>query len=79
MCFLVLFLLLYLLTVSYSKVQDEEQEFKIKPDDLQGFWDMVTIQVEEVNGAFKELDQLRQNNWIPTVDDETAQVRYLSA
>ena len=25
---------------------------------------MVTIQVEEVNNAFEELDRLRQNNWV---------------
>ncbi len=53
------------------QAQREDQEFKINPDDLQGFWDMVTIQVEEVHGAFNDLDVLQQNNWT-AVDEETS-------
>ena len=34
---------------------------------------MVTIQVEEVNNAFEELDRLKLNNWIQ-VQDESVQV-----
>lgn len=33
------------------------------PDDLQGFWDMVYLQVENVDALYAELDQLRANGW----------------
>lgn len=58
-----------------SIAQREDQEFKINPDDLQGFWDMVTIQVEEVHGAFNDLDVLQQNNWT-AVDEETSSEQF---
>lgn len=33
------------------------------PDDLQGFWEMVYLQVENVDSLFVELDKLRANDW----------------
>ncbi|KAL7632316.1 UNVERIFIED_CONTAM: hypothetical protein RMT77_017359 [Armadillidium vulgare] len=38
-------------------------EFATTNEDLAGFWDMVKIQVENVKDLFKEIDQLRLNNW----------------
>lgn len=32
-------------------------------EDLQGFWDMVMLQVDQVDAIFKEIDVLRNNNW----------------
>lgn len=32
-------------------------------EDLQGFWDMVYLQVENVDALYAELDQLRANGW----------------
>ncbi|KAI0224194.1 hypothetical protein LSAT2_024798 [Lamellibrachia satsuma] len=32
--------------------------------DLQGFWDMVYFQVEDVDNKFAELSKLRSNNWV---------------
>eukprot|EP00112_Aurelia_sp_Birch-Aquarium-sp1_P010861 Seg230.23 transcript_id=Seg230.23/GoldUCD/mRNA.D3Y31 product="Disks large-associated protein 2" protein_id=Seg230.23/GoldUCD/D3Y31 len=31
--------------------------------DLEGFWDMVAIQVEDVSNMFEKIDELRKNNW----------------
>lgn len=36
---------------------------KITCDDLQGFWEMVYIQVEDVDKKFEALTGLRENNW----------------
>ncbi|KAL1514041.1 hypothetical protein ABEB36_003365 [Hypothenemus hampei] len=32
--------------------------------DLQGFWDMVMLQVDQVDKLFEEIARLRRNNWI---------------
>ena len=34
-----------------------------KVEDLQGFWDMVYFQVEEMMKKFQELEDLEKNNW----------------
>lgn len=41
--------------------------------DLAGFWDMVMIQVDDVNNMFSNIDELRKNGWIQTQQpkDET--------
>lgn len=39
------------------------EEFPTTSEDLAGFWDMVSIQVEDVNSSLKEIDALRSNNW----------------
>ncbi|CAK1585866.1 unnamed protein product [Parnassius mnemosyne] len=36
----------------------------ITPSDLHGFWDMVFMQVENVDMRFKKLEELRANNWV---------------
>lgn len=36
---------------------------KILSDDLQGFWDLVMIQVDNVDESFKELQRYRDNGW----------------
>ena len=41
-------------------------------DDLQGFWDMVYVQVEDVLQLFEQLQQLRLNDWQPLVTAATA-------
>lgn len=33
------------------------------PDDLQGFWEMVCLQVENVDALYVELDEMRANGW----------------
>ncbi|CAG4984163.1 unnamed protein product [Parnassius apollo] len=36
----------------------------VTPTDLQGFWDVVRMQVENVDMRFKKLEELRARNWI---------------
>ncbi len=38
--------------------------------DLQGFWDMVYFQVEDVDRLFRELDELEANGWVPKRREE---------
>ena len=35
----------------------------LKWEDLQGFWDMIKIQVDNVEEMFTELELIRQNGW----------------
>ncbi|GJQ66346.1 vlc [Trypoxylus dichotomus] len=43
--------------------QVEGEAFPTTNEDLQGFWDMIMLQVDQVDTLFKELDTLRSNNW----------------
>ena len=36
---------------------------KTTPEDLEGFWDMVYIQVSDIENKFSQLVQLEDNNW----------------
>jgi Guanylate-kinase-associated protein (GKAP) protein len=33
-------------------------------DDLQGFWDMMMLQVDNIDTAFSEISKLRENGWM---------------
>lgn len=39
-------------------------EKETKLDDLQGFWDMIYFQVEDVDKKFISLDKVKSNNWV---------------
>ncbi|XP_050306506.1 uncharacterized protein LOC126743446 isoform X2 [Anthonomus grandis grandis] len=39
------------------------EKFPTTNEDLQGFWDMVMLQVREVDKVFEEINTLRENNW----------------
>ena len=41
----------------------EDEVLSVTNLDLTGFWDMVLIQVEDVNSMFSEIEELRQNGW----------------
>lgn len=43
--------------------QCEGEEYPTTNEDLQGFWDMVLLQVDQVDALFRELDELRANGW----------------
>ncbi|XP_017017077.1 uncharacterized protein vlc isoform X1 [Drosophila kikkawai] len=45
-----------------------EDEFPTTADDLQGFWDMVYLQVEHLDSIFADIEQLKANNWKRTVE-----------
>jgi hypothetical protein len=43
--------------------QSETEAFPTTNEDLQGFWDMVMLQVDQVDALFKEIDTIKANNW----------------
>lgn len=50
-----------------SLVQDCETgkgEMLVTCKDLQGFWEMTYIEVENCDSRFKKLDELKANNWV---------------
>ncbi|XP_046404595.1 disks large-associated protein 5-like [Ischnura elegans] len=47
----------------------------ITSGDLQGFWDLVSIQVNDVDDKFRRLDQLKWNNWIACEEPKEAKVQ----
>ncbi|UXI17781.1 Neuropathy target esterase [Sarcoptes scabiei] len=42
---------------------NKDDQFKIENDDLQGFWDTMMIQVNDVNQMFDQLIKLKQHRW----------------
>lgn len=44
-------------------MQNSNEPFPTTSEDLAGFWDMVTIQVEHVKSLFHEVQTLRNNGW----------------
>ena len=43
--------------------QPDPEERETKWGDLQGFWDMVKLQVDNVDDMFAEIELLRDNGW----------------
>lgn len=43
-----------------------KKEFKVIPTDLEGFWDMLYIQIRNVHDRFDNLRKLRENGWRET-------------
>ena len=43
--------------------EDPTAEKKTLVSDLQGFWEMMYIQVEDIDKKFLELEELKENNW----------------
>lgn len=41
----------------------QEEQQPVRPEDLEGFWSMVFIQVENCDKRFQRLNMLRSNNW----------------
>ncbi|KAM7342584.1 disks large-associated protein 2 isoform 1-T2 [Cochliomyia hominivorax] len=40
-----------------------EDQFPTTVDDLQGFWDMVHLQVDHVDSIFEDINNLKKNDW----------------
>lgn len=64
--------------VQFGKLVDnfenpEAGEKEITPTDLQGFWDMIFFQVEDVVQKFQKLHDLKERNWI-RVEEKKASV-----
>ncbi|KPU77317.1 uncharacterized protein Dana_GF11028, isoform C [Drosophila ananassae] len=45
-----------------------EDEFPTTADDLQGFWDMVYLQVTHVDNIFSDIEHLKANDWKRNID-----------
>ncbi|XP_075165864.1 disks large-associated protein 2 [Haematobia irritans] len=45
-----------------------EDQFPTTVDDLQGFWDMVYLQVDHIDAIFKDIEQLKANEWKRSAD-----------
>ncbi len=41
----------------------KEGEFVTLDDDLAGFWDMVCLQIDDIDKMFNKLHELKSNNW----------------
>lgn len=62
---------LYFFNIDYDPnvIQENDPDKKeTKSSDLQGYWDMMYIQIEDVHNLFEDIDKLRANNWLA---DET--------
>lgn len=43
--------------------QPPDEKCQIKSEDLQGFWDMVLLQVDNIDALFAEIEAIKKNNW----------------
>ncbi|XP_050076854.1 probable WRKY transcription factor protein 1 [Anopheles maculipalpis] len=43
--------------------QSPDEKFQTTGEDLRGFWDMVMLQVNNVDASFDEIDSFRKNDW----------------
>lgn len=43
--------------------QTPDEKFPTTSEDLQGFWDMLLLQVDHVDSIFAEIEELKKNNW----------------
>ncbi|XP_050300128.1 guanylate kinase-associated protein mars isoform X2 [Anthonomus grandis grandis] len=61
------------LIIQCKTQQYDEKE--ITCEDLHGFWDMVYMQVEDLDKRFGNLDRLKENNWEEMLPQKKAPVR----
>lgn len=54
--------------------------FETKIEDLEGFWEMVSYQIEDVHHTFDEIESMRQNNWtvVPEAEIQHHEVNGMS-
>ena len=50
--------------------QSKEDGFETKIEDLEGYWAMVSYQVDDVNQTFDDINLLRKNNWEISPSDQ---------
>ncbi|XP_055951879.1 uncharacterized protein LOC129987909 isoform X4 [Argiope bruennichi] len=46
--------------------------FYTTASDLAGFWDLVMLQVDDINSTFKEIEAMRQNGWKEVISEKPA-------
>ncbi len=45
----------------------EGETFTTKDGDLQGFWDMMMLQVDDVDAAFANIQKCKENGWTVSI------------
>ena len=50
-------------SIEAAQAVDSAGEFVTLPSDLEGFWAMVMLQVDDVQAMISSCDHLRQNGW----------------
>lgn len=50
-------------SIEAARVADSAGDFVTLPSDLEGFWAMVMLQVDDVRSMIAECDRLRRNDW----------------
>ena len=53
---------------AYTSLQEDTGERRTTPDDLQGFWDMVSHQIDDVQMKFLQLEEIEKNGWVVNHD-----------
>lgn len=54
---------IYLLGLCYENLTPNTDGPQTLSGDLQGFWDMMMLQVDNVDAAFDDLKKCRENGW----------------
>ena len=57
----------FVITLYLQNVSRDEDPFVPTCQDLAGFWDMVSIQVEQIHKRFDGLVELRRAGWVVKV------------
>ncbi|KAH8024361.1 hypothetical protein HPB51_022845 [Rhipicephalus microplus] len=57
--------------MKFSPDQNVDDPFPTTGSDLAGFWDMVMLQVDNVQALFEELNVLKANNWVEPAKTES--------
>ena len=55
---------------NFQNVSREEDPFVPTCQDLAGFWDMVSIQVDQIHDRFQKLVDLRKAGWVVKVNSK---------
>lgn len=59
-----LFIVVFCLGLCYNNLNSKaDDKFPTTVDDLQGFWDMVYLQIDQADSIFRDIEELKANNW----------------
>ena len=59
-----------IITCCYYYYQDPSQPHPTTTEDLQGFWDMMYLQISDIETKFKNLSVMEENNWEENIVEE---------
>jgi len=52
-----------------DNIENDPDKKETKSTDLQGYWEMMFIQIDDVNALFTEIETLKANNWLVSEND----------